>query len=42
MQKGDKAPDFTLRDSNGDEWTLSDHEGEVIILLFYPGDDTPV
>ncbi|HUF02591.1 MAG TPA: peroxiredoxin [Aridibacter sp.] len=42
MQTGDKAPDFTLKDSNGDEWTLSEHEGEVIVLIFYPGDDTPV
>jgi peroxiredoxin Q/BCP len=42
MQINDKAPDFTLKDGDGDDWTLSEHEGEVVVLLFYPGDDTPV
>lgn len=36
------APDFTLKDGNGDEWRLSDHHGQVVVLLFYPGDETPV
>jgi peroxiredoxin Q/BCP len=36
------APDFTLKDGNGTEWHLSDHRGEVVVLLFYPGDETPV
>jgi thioredoxin-dependent peroxiredoxin len=36
------APDFTLRDGNGQEWRLSDHLGKVVVLLFYPGDETPV
>jgi len=36
------APDFTLRDGNGDKWRLSDHRGKVVVLLFYPGDETPV
>ena len=36
------APDFTLKDGNGDEWRLSDHRGKVVVLLFYPGDETPV
>jgi peroxiredoxin Q/BCP len=36
------APDFTLRDANGDAWRLSDHRGKVIVLLFYPGDETPI
>ena len=38
----DAAPDFTLKDSNGDDWTLSDHRGKVVVLLFYPGDETPI
>jgi len=38
----DTAPDFTLPDGNGNEWTLSDHRGKVVVLMFYPGDDTPV
>ena len=36
------APDFTLKDGNGGEWRLSDHRGKVVVLLFYPGDETPV
>jgi peroxiredoxin Q/BCP len=36
------APDFTLRDGNGADWRLSDHRGKVVVLLFYPGDETPV
>jgi peroxiredoxin Q/BCP len=38
----DPAPDFTLKDGNGAEWRLSDHRGKVVVLLFYPGDETPV
>ena len=36
------APDFTLQDGNGEQWHLSDHRGKVVVLLFYPGDETPV
>jgi peroxiredoxin Q/BCP len=36
------APDFTLKDGNGEKWRLSDHRGKVVVLLFYPGDETPV
>lgn len=36
------APDFTLKDANGDDWRLSDQRGKVVVLLFYPGDETPV
>jgi peroxiredoxin Q/BCP len=36
------APDFTLKDGNGEEWRLSDQRGKVVVLLFYPGDETPV
>ena len=36
------APDFTLKDGNGAHWRLSDHRGKVVVLLFYPGDETPV
>lgn len=39
---GAPAPDFTLKDGNGDDWRLSDHRGKVAVLLFYPGDETPV
>jgi len=36
------APDFTLKDGNAADWRLSDHRGKVVVLLFYPGDETPV
>jgi len=39
---GSQVPDFTLSDSDGAEWKLSDHRGQTVVLLFYPGDDTPV
>lgn len=39
---GATAPDFTLKDGNGDEWRLSDQRGKVVVLLFYPGDETPI
>lgn len=39
---GQPAPDFTLKDSDGDDWRLSDQRGKVVVLLFYPGDETPV
>jgi len=38
----DKAPDFTLKDGDGNDWTLSDYRGKTVVLLFYPGDNTPV
>jgi len=39
---GEKAPDFTLKDGNGNDWKLSDQKGKTVVLLFYPGDNTPV
>ncbi|MDQ3728091.1 MAG: peroxiredoxin [Actinomycetota bacterium] len=38
---GDTAPDFTLEGTEG-PFTLSEHRGERVVLLFYPGDDTSV
>lgn len=42
LRAGSPAPDFTLKDGNGQEWKLSDQRGRVVVLLFYPGDETPV
>jgi peroxiredoxin Q/BCP len=42
MHTGEKANDFTLSDGDGNSWTLSDHLGKTVVLLFYPGDNTPV
>lgn len=39
---GDEAPDFALRDGNGSDWRLRDQRGKVVVLLFYPGDETPI
>jgi len=39
---GALVPDFTLKDGEGRDWTLSDHRGKVVVLLFYPRDNTPV
>jgi len=38
---GEQAPDFTLEGTAG-PFTLSEHRGKKVVLLFYPGDDTPV
>ena len=39
---GEPAPDFTLNDGDGEGWRLSDSRGKVVVLLFYPGDETPI
>jgi peroxiredoxin Q/BCP len=38
---GELAPDFELDGTSG-RFKLSDHRGERVLLLFYPGDFTPV
>jgi peroxiredoxin Q/BCP len=40
-QVGDQAPDFTLPGTEG-PFHLSEHRGQRVVLLFYPGDNTPV
>jgi len=40
-QLGEEAPDFELPGTDG-PFRLSDHRGERVVLLFYPGDNTPV
>ena len=42
MNIGEKASDFTLTDGDGNDWTLSNYKGHTVVLLFYPGDNTPV
>jgi peroxiredoxin Q/BCP len=39
---GSVAPDFILHDTDGAEWQMSAQHGRVVVLLFYPGDATPV
>jgi len=38
---GDRAPNFELEGTDG-LFRLSDHRGRRVVLLFYPGDNTPV
>jgi thioredoxin-dependent peroxiredoxin len=40
-QVGEQAPDFELSGTAG-TFKLSDHRGERVVLLFYPGDNTMV
>ena len=42
LKTGITAPDFKLSDGDGREWQLSDHRGKVVVLFFYPGDETPI
>ncbi len=41
LQKGQKAPDFTLSDQSGKEVSLSDFAGRKVLVYFYPKADTP-
>jgi len=41
-QVNQPAPDFVLRDGKGADWRLSSHRSKVVVLLFYPGDETPI
>ena len=41
LKPGDKAPDFTLKDQNGKEHSLSDYKGRNLIVFFYPVDNSP-
>lgn len=38
---GEPAPDFKLRNQDGEEVSLSDYEGRRVMLVFYPGDFSP-
>lgn len=41
LEKGTKAPEFTLKDKDGNEAALSDFAGKKVVLYFYPKDNTP-
>jgi peroxiredoxin (alkyl hydroperoxide reductase subunit C) len=39
---GEPAPDFTLRNQDGEEVSLADFKGRKVLLVFYPLDFSPV
>ncbi|HEY0319247.1 MAG TPA: redoxin domain-containing protein [Solirubrobacterales bacterium] len=39
---GEPAPDFSLRDQDGEDVSLSDFKGRRVMLVFYPADFSPV
>lgn len=39
---GEPAPEFTLRDQDGEEVSLADFRGRRLLLVFYPMDFSPV
>jgi peroxiredoxin (alkyl hydroperoxide reductase subunit C) len=42
ISAGEPAPDFTLRNQDGENVSLADFRGRRILLVFYPGDFSPV
>lgn len=41
LTEGSKAPDFSLNGSDGKMHSLSEFKGRMVVLYFYPKDDTP-
>jgi len=41
LNVGDKAPEFSLSDGNGNIVSLSDFDGQKVLLWFYPKASTP-
>jgi thioredoxin-dependent peroxiredoxin len=39
---GDRAPDFDLPGTGDRRYTLAEYRGRPVVLVFYPGDNTPV
>jgi peroxiredoxin Q/BCP len=42
LKSGEAAPDFTLPGTGGRDYSLAEQRGHVVVLAFYPGDDTTV
>lgn len=42
LSVGEVAPAFTLPAAGGGEMSLAQFRGRPVVLVFYPGDDTPV
>jgi peroxiredoxin Q/BCP len=41
LKQGQKAPNFSANDQNGNLVSLADYNGKKLVLYFYPKDDTP-
>lgn len=41
LEAGIKAPDFKLKDKDGNEVSLSDFKNKKVVVYFYPRDNTP-
>jgi peroxiredoxin Q/BCP len=41
LKEKEAAPDFTLLDETGAAHKLSEYRGKMVVLYFYPKDDTP-
>ena len=39
---GDQAPDFSLVGTGNVPYSLNAYKGKTVVLVFYPGDNTPV
>jgi peroxiredoxin Q/BCP len=42
LSVGDAAPEFTLPGTGGKSYSLRDYRGRPVVVVFYPGDDSPV
>ncbi len=41
LEVGNKAPDFSLPNQDGDHISLSDFKGQKVVIWFYPKASTP-
>lgn len=41
LHAGDRLPDVTLKDKDGEDFSLADHAGKPLVVYFYPKADTP-
>ena len=41
LKPGQQAPDFALETGDGDTVQLSSLKGKIVVLYFYPRDNTP-
>ena len=41
LKPGDPAPNFKLKDADGKAYSLTDYKDKLLVIYFYPKDDTP-